>query len=133
MASEVVHQSAPKNDKSKNVYGRYTCQTPAVLPCTFGYHLLSSTFQNLVLILMLFTFLVANYCQITRKTCIPGACFRAANVFSFEALFANNPFWIPQPETHFKFSVRKTQPSYGLGYRKCNQIQDGGEDFILLQ
>ena len=24
---------------------------------------------------------------------LPGACFRAANVFSFEALFANNPFW----------------------------------------
>ena len=24
----------------------------------------------------------------------------------------------------------KTQPSHGLGYRKCNQIQDGAEDFI---
>ena len=76
---------------------------------------------------------LGHYHHENRITTTPGACFRAANVFSFEALFANNPFWIPQPETRFKFSVRKTQPSYGLGYRKCNQIQDGGEDFILLQ
>ena len=31
------------------------------------------------------------------------------------------------------YRLGKTQPSHGVGYRKSNQIQDGGEDFPLLQ
>ena len=64
---------------------------------------------------------------------ISGACFRATNVFSFEPLFANNPFWCLNQKHVSNSRLGKTQPSHGLGYRKCNQIQDGVEDFILLQ
>ena len=47
-----------------------------------------------------------------------GACFRATNVFSFEALFANNPFWCLKWK-HVSYSrLGKTQPSHGVGYRK---------------
>ena len=42
-----------------------------------------------------------------------GACFRAANVFSFEALFANNPFWCPN---------QKHVSNSRLG--KLNQVMD---------
>ena len=62
-----------------------------------------------------------------------GACFRATNVFSFVALFANNPFWCLNQKHVSCSRLGKTQPSHGVGYRKSNQIQDGGEDFPLLQ
>ena len=63
---------------------------------------------------------------------IPGACFLATNVFSFEGLFANNPFWCLDRKHVSNSRLGKTQPSHGVSYRKCNRIQDGGEDFPLL-
>ena len=63
----------------------------------------------------------------------PWACFRATNVFSFESLFANNPFWCLKRKHVSNSRLEKTQPSHGVGYRKSKQIQDGGEDFPLLQ
>ena len=55
------------------------------------------------------------------------------NVFLFVALFANKPFWYLNHKHVSHSRLGKTQPSHGVGYRKCNQIQDGGEDFPLLQ
>ena len=60
-------------------------------------------------------------------------CFRATNVFSFEALFANNPFWCLKRKHVSNSRLGKSQPSHGVGYRISKQIQDGGYDFPLLQ
>ena len=64
---------------------------------------------------------------------IAGVCFCATNVFSFLALFTNNPFWCLNQKHVTHSLLGKTLPRHGVGYRKCNQIQNGGEDFLLLQ
>ena len=75
---------------------------------------------------------------ITNKKVRTGACFRATNVFSFEALFANNPFWCLKRKHVSNSRLGKTQPNHGVGYRKSKQIQDGGKsshcynDFFIL-
>ena len=67
------------------------------------------------------------------KVAPTGACFCASNMFSFEALFANNPFWCLNQKHVSNSGLGKTQPSHGVGYSKSKQIQDGGYDFPLLQ
>ena len=41
-----------------------------------------------------------------------GACFGATNVFSFEALFANNPFWCLKRKHVSNSRLGKIQPNH---------------------
>ena len=63
-----------------------------------------------------------HFAMQTNRLChSTGACFRATNVFSFIALFANNPFWCLNQKHVSCSRLQKSQPSHVVGYRKSNQ------------
>ena len=59
-----------------------------------------------------------------------GACFHATNVFSFVALFANNPFWCLDQKHVSQSRLGKRNQSQKLVTAFPNKVQNGEQVII---